>query len=235
LRECGILISRSDEAITWNDLPISLINTAGPNHKKLFLFIEVLNQIGFKNVVEYMETQKQFVVAMKCSQSRSNWVWNEAEWKMKMYRRLLRTNATNLSYFDGASMMQYQYTTRLVEDAWCRHQSPPLVTNADAKCSTGHGFDPEILNVPVSSFEIQPSRLAHGGRGVFTTQAIPKGTSLFLEGYVQAIVVPSATLTLVMEAEEKMEVSNISDFWDVLHAGFIDGYGWLTNDYVRSW
>jgi hypothetical protein len=235
LRECGILVSQSDEVVKMNDLPVSFTNMAQPHRSNLFYFMDVLNKVGFQNVADYTEMQKQFVVAMKCSQCRSNWVWNEAEWQMKIHQRLIQTNdETSLSYFDGASMMQYQYTTRLVEDVWCRNESSPLLTHADSKCSTGHGFDPDIFNVPVSSFLVQPSRLAHGGRGVFTTTAITKGSSIMLDDCVHGIVVPSATLTLVIEVQSKMEEKNISDFWDVLYSGYIDGYGWLTNDYVRS-
>jgi hypothetical protein len=185
--------------------------------------------IGFSNLVDYIEEQRKFLLVMKCSQTRSKWLWNEAEWNVKLYQRVVPTSLP-LFFIDGASMLQYQFALRTVEESWCRKY--PLTTVNTASCLTGHGFVPEISDVPLSTFVIQPSKAVNGGRGFFTTQPIASGSTIALGACVEGIHVPSSTFQFIIDGYYRMEHANISDFWDVTYVGFIEGYGWISQDYV---
>jgi len=118
--------------------------------------------------------------------------------------------------------MQYQFPTRVVEHTWCLGKSEI--------CGNGHGFDPEISNVPVFSFEVKPSAIANGGRGVFAKEFIPKGSLIGLEECVHGMFASSQTVDLLEVSGNEFE--NLSDFWEVVDTAYFDGYGWSGSFYV---
>jgi hypothetical protein len=105
-------------------------------------------------------------------------------------------------------------------------------SSTDVQSCTGHGFDPDILNVPVASLIVQSSSVANGGRGVFTTQPIAKGSTIILDDCVNGLIIPITTWKLLETASRTME--HVSDFWDVVFDGFANGYGWSESFLVRS-
>ena len=184
-------------------------------------------------MVDYMEEAKKFLVVMKCSQSRSKWLWNEAEWNLKLHQRLVPSYLpTTVTFIDGASIMHYQFATRTVEESWCRKY--PITGSNTPTCMNGHGFDPDIMDTPSSSCVVRHSNEVNGGRGVFTTVPIAEGSTVALGSCVQGIVVPSSTLEHLIAGSDHMAKTQVSYFWNVVYLGFMEGYGWFENDFASS-
>lgn len=226
LGEDGIFIAQVGEMDEFDDPPASLF----PNDH-FVSFVQGLEQFGFESIVDYEEAHGRlvevwaFVLAMKDSETRANWYMNEAELNLKISQRSMKTTngESPFLFFDGASMMHYQFASRIVEETWCRDKPE--------RCLTGHGYDPELMNAPRSSFEVRPSIIAKGGRGVFATDFIPKGSVIGLEECVHGMFLPSTTFALMREAAEEID-ETISEFWDVVFWGYVDGYGWIDSSYV---
>jgi hypothetical protein len=123
---------------------------------------------------------------------------------------------------DGASMMQYQFPSRVAEVTFCRGHA----------CEGQHGFDPELVNFPVSAFEVKPSVVANGGRGVFAKVFVPKGSLIGLEDCVHGMFSPSRTVELMERAGAAYGAS--SEFWNVVDTAYFDGYGWSESFYVST-
>jgi hypothetical protein len=137
-------------------------------------------------------------------------------------------NGSVPSYFDGPTMIHFQFPSRIVEDVWCRDD----YDENDITYCRGHGYDPDIVNVPLSSFVVGSSLVANGGRGVFTTRQIQKGSYIFVDDCVSGIIVPITTLELLYTAAKRM--TNVSEFWELVSDGFMDGYGWTDSFLVRD-
>jgi len=194
-------------------------------------FTDGLDAAGFESVVGFEEAHGRFeggawsfIVAMKDWDTRANWFRNPAEWNTQIGPRLLRTKNGELPlrYFDEASVVNSRSPSRSVEDTWCRKYPK--------ECKGGHGFDPELVNIPVSSFEVKPSVIAKGGRGVFAKELIPKGAVIGLEECVDGMHVDSKTFQVLEEAGNLFR--DASKFWSVVYDGYIDGYGWMGHEYV---
>jgi len=111
-------------------------------------FIDGLEEADFKSIVEYDEGTGgawSFFMAMKDTSSRANWIRNEAEITMEIRKRIVKTSSGGvpLTSFDGATMMSYQFPSRIVEESWCS-QSGRCGKNYEQ-----HGFDPWIENTPM--------------------------------------------------------------------------------------
>jgi hypothetical protein len=244
LGECGLLVTHIGPSETLRNLPISYLRTIHSDRlanvddtNRWVLLIDALQHIkGFVNIVDYNEQHEKFVVGMKCKQCRANWIWNPALFQIQMAQR--RTNHHHndddddgtllstpppLHFFDGPTMIQYQFPSRIVEEIWCRDD----YDNNDSSFCRGHGYDPDIVNVPLSSLVVGTSLVANGGRGVFTTQPITKGSYIIVDDCVEGIIIPIPTLDILYTAVSEM--SNVTDFWDVVTEGFVDGYGWMDN------
>lgn len=215
LSESGILVAQAGDVDEFNDA---------------FPFIEGLVAAGFPSVVSFEETHGRFedvwgfILAMKDWDTRANWFRNSAEWNLLISLRLLRTKNGELPlrWFDGASMMSYLFPSRDVEDTWCRHYQK--------KCESRHGFNPELLNFPASSFEVKPSTIAKGGRGIFAKEFIPRGALISLEECVVGTHIHSTTLDVLEQGKNLF--GDLSKFWSVLLDGYMEGYGWTTREYV---
>ena len=238
LGECGMLVCHTGRAETMRNLPVSLWNTIGTeydsNNNRWVAFIDSLHHSsssGFQNVVDYNENNEKIVIGMKCQQCRANWIWNPAVLQIQIKQRM----KPNVDWFwDGPTMVHYQFPSRIVEEVWCRHRqyttNMEYTDNVDS--CTGHGFDPEQINIPVSSLRVDTSLVAdHGGRGVFTTQAIGKGSMILLDDCVEGMILPISTLKLFETATQKM--TNGSNVWHVVVDGFAHGYGWSESFLVR--
>lgn len=235
LGDCGMVVTPFDTIETWYDVPLSYIpkDYIQQIHKNPLYFIQQLNDTRFTNVVSYIDFDTKFIIAMKCSQCRSNWQWNEAEWNIRILQRMTSSNddsshtigsSSTLQYLDGATMMTYQYATRIMEEIWCRNVMSD-------ECISGHGFDPYKLDIPISSLEVKLSSIGHGGRGVFTTENIPIYSSIGLEQCVHGFFIPSTVIQLFHVMQSIETIMDLSEFWNVIHDGFLDGYGWNTKNY----
>lgn len=216
----GIIIAQVGEADEIDDAPepFDIFNS----------FLHLLHQVGFEHILDFEEAHGRFdgvwsfTLAMKDYDSRANWFMNEAELQLEIYSRLLRTKNGEdpLHFFDGASLMHYQFPSRVEEETWCREHP--------AECEGGHGFDPEHTNIPVSSFEVKPSGIAKGGRGVFAKEFIPKGSVLALDECVHGMVALGRTIDVLEESNKKFR----EEFFEVLFSAYFEGYGWSGNEYV---
>jgi hypothetical protein len=226
LGEEGIFVAQVGEADEIDDPPESLY----PDDH-FMSFVNGLRRVGFESIVDYEEAHGRlvdiwaYVLVMKDSESRANWFMSEAEITLKLQKRSMRTKNGEFPfhYFDGATMMQYQFSSRVVEEAWCRDKPEA--------CNNGHGFDPEILNIPRSAFEVKQSVIAKGGRGVFATEFIAKGSHIVLEECVHGMHISGTTFDLMDEAATRT-TNTMSNFWDVVFWGYVDGYGWVNSGYV---
>jgi hypothetical protein len=128
-------------------------------------FVKGLELFGLESIIDYAESHGRwsFVLSMKNSESRASCFLSEAEMNIKSAHRVMPTRSGDVPFlfFDGATMAHYHFAPRVVEDVWCRDKL--------AECATGHCYDPEFaVNLPRSSFEVRGSRVAMGGRGMFT-------------------------------------------------------------------
>ena len=229
LGHCGLLVCHIGKVETIGNLPTSYLKSHTSqgstlhhnvaNSNRWVQLIDVMQQIqGFQNIVDYNEHHHKFVIGMKCKECRSNWIWNAASFQIQMTKRIHEKNPPSL--LDGPTIMSYQFSSRIVEEVWCREEE----NQNDRHYCHGHGYDPDMGNVPISALVVGTSRVANGGRGVFTSQHIPKGSYIALDDCVNGIIIPIATLELLNTASYAME--NVSEFWEVVLDGFIDGYGW---------
>jgi hypothetical protein len=229
LGDSGIFVAQVGEDENMDDLPHSF----DPDNP-LSVFLDGLESFGFESIVEYSESHGRFieswgfVVAMKDSASRSNWLRNEAEINLEIVSRI--TPTTPLVFFDGATMMNYQFASRIAQEIWCRDK-------VNGECSTGQGFDPFASTIPHTAFNVQPSTVNKGGRGVFSAEFVPKGTVIGLEECVDGMFIPSTTFKLLRDTahefdEDSENDNDVSDFWDVVFFGYVDGYGWIDSFYV---
>jgi len=195
--------------------------------------VELLELAGLESVLMYEEAHARplasslFLTAMNDEDSRIQWYANEAHVALAMHQRSVGTHSsgdTLFRYFDGATMESYQRPPHRAEDRFCARRPE--------KCRGGHGFVSGILNFPQSSFEVKPSKLPHGGRGVFAKEFIPKGSYIGLNDCVHGMFVPP----LVYQTTLKSAIAwkGMSKFWESLFWGYFEGYGWTDTFYVRS-
>lgn len=236
LGDCGLLVCHIGEAEMIGNLPVSYFKSTNgstvhqniDNSNRWVRLIDAIQHIkGFQNIVDYNEQRQKIVVGMKCKQCRSNWIWNDAEFRIQIAKRI--NDSIRSSFFDSPAMMSYQFPSRIVEEIWCRGESHD---DNDRSYCHGHGYDPDNGNVPISALVVGNSLVANGGRGVFTTQRIPKGSYVILDDCVNGIIVPIPTVELLYTAADAME--NATEFWDVVSDGFLDGYGW-TDSFLVCW
>jgi hypothetical protein len=220
----GILISQIGKGVTMDDIPESLDDD---NHVPEF--IRGLGRAGFEDVLRYDESQGRlaapwsFLFAMKHYFHRSTWYANEAEWNLRIQTRAMRTHEGVLPFrfLDSATMMSYQFPSRAVQEIWCMDKPDLCRGNRPAP------FDPEISDIPISSFSVKASTVASAGRGVFANDFIPKGSYLGAEDCVSGLVVPPYALQTIEGMSEKVEALKQL-------AVYLDAYGWVEDFYVRS-
>jgi hypothetical protein len=226
LGESGIFVAQVGEDENMDDLPASF----NPNNP-LLVFLDGLETFGFESIIEYSESHGRFIeswgfiVAMKDRDSRSNWLRNEAEINLEIMKRI--TPTTPLAFFDGATMMNYQFASRITQEIWCRDK-------INGECSTGQGFDPFVSSMSHTLFTVQPSTVNKGGRGVFATQFVPKDTVIGIEECVNGMFLPSTTYQLLRDIAHEIDEHDkyVSNFWNVVFFGYVDGYGWIDSVYV---
>lgn len=190
----GILVAQVGEASKLRSPPPEF--SIDRNRLK---FIRTLEVLGFASIQDYVERHGgfedpwQFIVAFRDFDSRAEWYANSALIDVKIQQRGIRTTsgASPFLYFDGATMKSYQYPDKASEIVFCR-------TNTDRKdCSTGHGFDPDRFNIPLTSLELRPRSLGEkAGWGVFATVDIPRNIYVGLEQLTHPVYMSAHTMAL---------------------------------------
>ena len=148
----------------------------------------------------------------------SNWMLGEASIDLELRRRAVATNDGSdlpFRFFDGATMIGYQYPSRVREELFCRGEPKPPF------CDLGHGFDPERANIPTSDFEVRRSAILNGGRGLHTKVDIPEGSYFALEESVHDMVVYPTTNDLIHMFNAAKELGSK---WQVVVA-YLFAYG----------
>jgi hypothetical protein len=173
LGEDGILVAQVGES--------ELTRQAGAqytNRKAEFVFTEKLKRQGFSKIEDYSDFHGGFMgiwkykIAMKSLSSFCMWHYNQAQLALEIQSRTMEMVGgleSPFRYFDSATMVEYQYPSRAIEDVFCRSVPlPPM-------CEKGHGFDMEHPNAHISTLEVKMSSLPNAGRGVFAKQDIAAG------------------------------------------------------------
>lgn len=170
----------------------------------------------------------QYLVAFKDFDTRSDWFSNSALVSKKIRERTLPTidGSSPFLYFDGPTMLTYQYPSKQSEVVFCRGN--PHVK----ECKEGHGFNPERQNLPLSSLEVKQSSLGErAGRGVFAKVDIPSQSYVGLEKLIPIIYGSPQTYNLMANWEYYNET--IYDFYrgDELEV-YTHGYGHVFSHHV---
>lgn len=229
----GILISQMGEAPS--------ISNPSDTHswdKNSNTFVDTLFKLGIESAVEYTESHCgfespwTFFVSFKSAKSQERWFSSEAQVNLEMQKRSTRRKDGELpfDYFDGATMVSYQPTSKATATVFCRRD--PVPDGCDRVYGYNHGFDPERENVPAPSFNVTKSLVGeNAGRGVFALVDIPANSYIGLKEQVNPIVFEASTYPLI----EKMENSSLFEHYysGSLYA-FMHGYGYHTKS-VSLW
>jgi hypothetical protein len=227
----------TDEGVLVSQVGISEVTTEAPwpftpHGKELGKMVSAFRQVGFAAMKGYQEMHGQFrspwsfMVAFLNHDSKLFWYANQAQFDLALQARAVSTISGKgpFEYFDGATMMSYQYPSKLAENVFCRD------LNAPEHCNTLRGFDPFSPNIPLSSLEIKPSQIPNAGRGVFVKESFPKGTYLVLEAAVDTIWVMPSTYDW---ASGMANGGVASDLWQSFEP-YCHGYGYATDFFSGS-
>ena len=129
--------------------------------------------------------------ARKCSYSR--WHTTQANVELEMKKRSMKcVNDCNLfRYFDGATMMGYQYVSRVNEAIFCRDLPQKLPDRKELWCENRHGYDPDIEHVP-AEFEMLDT-----GTVAMMPSLLTNMSYAGLDVLIHTIVVPPLTSILI--------------------------------------
>jgi hypothetical protein len=190
---------------------------------------------NFEKIIEYSEFVKdecvqksrclprRFFICMKDKSLVSNRAATEAEISLLIQKSTKKY--PDFLHFDAAMMKNYQIPSRIAEDADCK-DSPDSIDFYGK-----HGYDPFVQNFPLkSSFEVRHSTVKNGGRGVYATKYIPRGSYLGLEEIVQGMLILPSTLHLLEIFSD--EFDGKIDYFKLLFWGYVHGYGWYEEIYV---
>jgi len=216
LNEDGVLVAQigsADDGLEPGDQVLG--NRSGDE-----TFIRHLKAKGFGSVEIYEEDHGgymdswQYLVAFKNIETRKLWHSNQAMIDLELQRRAMETRdgRTPFRYFDGASMMSYQFPSHLSQTSDCRNLPVP------AFCINGPGFDPERPNAPVGAFQVNKS-VDLVGNVVFAREDIPAGSYLAIDDRVHGMILPAKTMAMVEELH-----TLVPDKWAAL-VSFVVNYG----------
>jgi hypothetical protein len=184
---------------------------------------EVLEHTGFESLVRYSDDGKIGVwVAMKDVNARSFWFGrSQAESERDMRLRLSASSLSSLRVSDSPGIMRYKFPTRISEAIWCAKNG--------FECMSGHGYNPHIPNVPISSIYVKRSGMGDkAGRGLFTRVPIRQGSRIGMEMCVHNMYIPPPMYSLLTAMHRQ-----IGGLWKPF-LGYIRWYGWIDTNYVSS-
>ena len=169
LRPDGILVTQLGENFYYE--------SPGFHHtiKKIeFDFMQNLIEHGFGRMEDYTEAHGGFSadwkykILFKCGEcSYSRWHNNQASVDLEIKKRSMKciNECSLFKFFDGATMMGYQYVSRVNEDVFCR-DVPQKLPNRQEWCENRHGYDPErnhvSLNTPQNDTKFEMSSVGEG-------------------------------------------------------------------------
>jgi hypothetical protein len=233
LRKDGILLSQTGNEESIKDAARSL-----SAHKPLEEFTNQLERVGFKAVKEYSEGHVgcmepwHFIIAFKDMLSKVQWFSNEAELSLKLKTSSVPTvdGKSPFYFFDAATMMTYQYPSRIIEEVFCRKDPEP------EGCDMGHGYETEIPNIPITSFDVRQSTVEGAGRGVYFKEDFPDHSYLAIDSSSYHMFIPPITNRIVKSMLEHPDYGEpFRRFNDYVFAyGFYNEYFGLPAAYVDA-
>jgi hypothetical protein len=228
LGEDGILVTQvgQNAEMKWPGVQYS-------NKIAEYLFIEQLKQEGFVAIEEYSEAHGgfmevwKFIIAFREIESFARWHHNHAMIDLELYDRAMDTIdgvESPFRYFDSATMMTYQYPSRVNAEVFCRSTPvPPL-------CDKGHGLDPTRSNAHISTLEVRQSAIPSAGRGVYAKEDIPKGSYVAADSGCKSVLVMPSTTDLI----HQFSTAGIVDHrWRMFHP-YLHGYGFQSDFYGEA-
>jgi len=173
-------------------------------------FIPHLKDRGFGRILTYDDMHGGFLglwsylIAFRDPSCASRWYANQAEVDLAIRQRILppptassgdatsSSSSSPLRYFDGATIESMAYPTALEAGIFC------LKRDNARYCDLGRGFDPARPNAAAASLEVRQRRDdgdSEGGvvRGVFSRNAIPRGSYVAIEEGIHDVVIPPST------------------------------------------
>jgi len=222
LTDAGVFVAQMGGVEDLDD-PGSHLTKKGP--EKIFKE-SLFRKGGFETIETYEEAHGGFlltwtyIIGFKDSFD-SNWNLSPAGIDLELHLRAMETKSGSVPfrYYDGAAMMGYQFPSRLRQEIFCRSEpTPPF-------CETGHGFDPERANIPVSAFEAKESAIPNAGRGLYTKVDIPEGSYLAIDEAVNDMVIFPATTELIQQFNDAKGFGKTC--WQALEA-YMFAYGFET-------
>ena len=162
-----------------------------------------------------------FLVALKSFQVKADWFEPESRFSLAIQEESFSSNNGEppFAYFDGATMMTFQYPAKANEVMFC------LAEPDDEECDEpdGRGFNPEWKNFSPSNFEVKKSGVGeNAGRGVFALVDIPAWSYLGLDEHVHVVNFEAETYDLIVTHYEASKL--FSGSYAAL-IGYIFGYG----------
>eukprot|EP00581_Thalassiosira_minuscula_P004007 CAMPEP_0183735808 /NCGR_PEP_ID=MMETSP0737-20130205/47687_1 /TAXON_ID=385413 /ORGANISM="Thalassiosira miniscula, Strain CCMP1093" /LENGTH=719 /DNA_ID=CAMNT_0025969657 /DNA_START=170 /DNA_END=2330 /DNA_ORIENTATION=+ len=162
LSEEGVFVAQMGETDSIYEPAVEV----GPFKDKAHM-MKALESVGFQTLLNYDEGHSHFdapwnmLVAFKHNKSRSRWYRNAAEIEIDLHQRLLQTKSGDppLRYFDGATMMGYQTTTRSQETLYCRREEVPRECNfasshLEAQRNAGGGEGDKAFHILPSTWSV---------------------------------------------------------------------------------
>ena len=181
-----------------------------------------------------------YLVAFKDFESRTNWYQNSAEINIQLQQRIHRTNSGSpaLLHFDAPTMRSYQIPPKLFENIYCRQG----ISVVSAECDDYVGFDPELVNVPVSNLEVRKSSFGeNAGRGIFARNDVRNGSYIGLEESVKNLHFLPSTWSVIYGlyewADNNEELLAVEDELSSV-VTYIEGYGFgstLLVSHISPW
>lgn len=108
---------------------------------------------GFDRMEDYTEShggflgEWKFKIVFKCGKcTYSRWHSTQASVELDMKKRSMKciTDCNLFQYFDGATMMGYQYVSRVNEEIFCRDFPQKSSNRSDLWCENHHGYGSEM-------------------------------------------------------------------------------------------
>jgi spermidine synthase len=171
LKQDGLFVIQVGEASGFLDPPLTHYRD-----DQLWSFLTNFEAAGFGSVQSYddihsgFESPWSFNVIMKNRESRRGWFRSQAEIDWRIRKRAVRTlrDESPFRYFDGSTMMEWKYPSRIGENVYCRLNPTPL------SCF-GVGYVPKTLEVHVQGLYPGIERLG------YSAKPVPTNARLLLE------------------------------------------------------
>jgi hypothetical protein len=221
----GIFVAQVGESGGYAEPPAEF-RVAGASRLK---FESLLTSEGFERLKFYDEIHGNllapwsFISVWKDTLTSERWFASAAQVDLVIRHRArpTRDGRNPLRFFDGATMMTYQYASRVEEELFCRRSpTPPL-------CHAGHGLDPDVSNAPACTFEIKMSAMPNAGRGVYFRESVPANTYIAAEESVHDLVVYPQQIRLIKTVAG---ASNDKELFKPLEF-YLFGYGFASDYY----